>query len=157
MKSVTKLLDDNGKNVSESQKIGDPLAFTNTYVADVGVAVDRAEPSDRQWLLVGGSIGGLAVLLVGSGWRLEQQEASRLRRFLGLDCPTNLRRAVQPCITNFVDPEHVGLRIPLAETNTTSTTQGEGILMKMRKLFAGIAAAATLLGGMALERGKRTG
>ena len=34
------------------------------------------------------------------GWRLEQQEASRLRRFLGLDCPTNLRRAAQPFITN---------------------------------------------------------
>ena len=57
------------------------------------------------------------------GWRLEQQEASRLRRFLGLDCPTNLHGAVQPHITNFVDPEHVGLQIPLAKTNTASTTQ----------------------------------
>lgn len=64
VKSVTKLLDDNGKNVSESQKIGDPIAFTNTYVA-VSALPLTGGTTDRQWLLVGGSIGGLAVLLVG--------------------------------------------------------------------------------------------
>lgn len=65
VKSVTKLLDDNGKNVSESQKIGDPIAFTNTYVA-VSALPLTGGTTDRQWLLVGGSIGGLAVLLVGA-------------------------------------------------------------------------------------------
>lgn len=63
--TVTKLLDDNGKNVSESQKIGDPIAFTNTYVA-VSALPLTGGTTDRQWLLVGGSIGGLAVLLVGA-------------------------------------------------------------------------------------------
>ena len=65
VKSVTKLLDDNGKNVSESQKIGDPIAFTNTYVAVSALPLTGGS-TDRQWLLVGGSIGGLAVLLVGA-------------------------------------------------------------------------------------------
>lgn len=65
VKSVTKLLDDNGKNVSESQKIGDPIAFTNTYVA-VSALPLTGGTTDRQWLLVGGSIGGLAILLVGA-------------------------------------------------------------------------------------------
>lgn len=65
VKSVTKLLDDNGKNVSESQKIGDSIAFTNTYVA-VSALPLTGGTTDRQWLLVGGSIGGLAVLLVGA-------------------------------------------------------------------------------------------
>lgn len=65
VESVTKLLDDNGKNVSESQKIGDPIAFTNTYVA-VSALPLTGGTTDRQWLLVGGSIGGLAVLLVGA-------------------------------------------------------------------------------------------
>ena len=65
VKSVTNLRDDNGKNVSESQKIGDPIAFTNTYVA-VSALPLTGGTTDRQWLLVGGSIGGLAVLLVGA-------------------------------------------------------------------------------------------
>lgn len=65
VKSVTKLVDDNGENVSDSQKIGDPIAFTNTYVA-VSALPLTGGTTDRQWLLVGGSIGGLAVLLVGA-------------------------------------------------------------------------------------------
>lgn len=65
VKSVTKLLDDNGKNVSDSQKTDNPIAFTNTYVA-VSALPLTGGTTDRQWLLVGGSIGGLAVLLVGA-------------------------------------------------------------------------------------------
>lgn len=65
VKSVTKLLDDNGKNVSDSQKTDNPIAFTNTYVA-VSALPLTGGTTDRQWLLVGGSIGGLAILLVGA-------------------------------------------------------------------------------------------
>ena len=65
VKSVTKLLDDNGKNVSDSQKTDNPIAFTNTYVA-VSALPLTGGTTDRQWLLVGGSIGGFAVLLVGA-------------------------------------------------------------------------------------------
>lgn len=65
VKSVTKLADDNDKNVSEPQETGGPIAFTNTYVA-VSALPLTGGTTDRQWLLVGGSIGGLAVLLVGA-------------------------------------------------------------------------------------------
>ena len=65
VKSVTKLADDNDKNVSEPQETGGPIAFTNTYVA-VSALPLTGGMTDRQWLLVGGSIGGLAVLLVGA-------------------------------------------------------------------------------------------
>ncbi|QTL81666.1 VWA domain-containing protein [Bifidobacterium pseudocatenulatum] len=65
VKSVTKLADDNGKNVSEPQETGGPIAFTNTYVA-VSALPLTGGTTDRQWLLVGGSIGGLAILLVGA-------------------------------------------------------------------------------------------
>lgn len=65
VKSVTRLLDDNGKNVSKSPKTDNPIAFTNTYVA-VSALPLTGGTTDRQWLLVGGSIGGLAVLLVGA-------------------------------------------------------------------------------------------
>lgn len=65
VKSVTKLVDDNGKNVPEPQETGGPIAFTNTYVA-VSALPLTGGTTDRQWLLVGGSIGGLAVLLVGA-------------------------------------------------------------------------------------------
>lgn len=65
VKSVTKLVDDNGENVSEPQETGGPIAFTNTYVA-VSALPLTGGTTDRQWLLVGGSIGGLAVLLVGA-------------------------------------------------------------------------------------------
>ena len=65
VKSVTKLVDDNGKNVPEPQETGGPIAFTNTYVA-VSALPLTGGTTDRQWLLVGGSIGGLAILLVGA-------------------------------------------------------------------------------------------
>ena len=39
--------------------------FTNTYVA-VSALPLTGGTTDRQWLLVGGSIGGLAVLLIGA-------------------------------------------------------------------------------------------
>ena len=65
VKSVTRLVDDNGKNVSDSQKTDNPIAFTNTYVA-VSALPLTGGTTDRQWLLVGGSIGGLAILLVGA-------------------------------------------------------------------------------------------
>lgn len=65
VKSVTKLVDDNGENVSEPQETGSPIAFTNTYVA-VSALPLTGGTTDRQWLLVGGSIGGLAILLVGA-------------------------------------------------------------------------------------------
>lgn len=65
VKSVTKLADDNDKNVSEPQETGGPIAFTNTYVA-VSALPLTGGTTDRQWLLVGGSIGGFAVLLVGA-------------------------------------------------------------------------------------------
>ena len=65
VKSVTKLVDDNGENVSDSQKTDNPIAFTNTYVA-VSALPLTGGTTDRQWLLVGGSIGGLAILLVGA-------------------------------------------------------------------------------------------
>lgn len=65
VKSVTKLVDDNGENVPEPQETGGPIAFTNTYVA-VSALPLTGGTTDRQWLLVGGSIGGLAILLVGA-------------------------------------------------------------------------------------------
>lgn len=65
VKSVTRLLDDNGKNVSDSQKTDNPIAFTNTYVA-VSALPLTGGMTDRQWLFVGGVVGGLAVLLIGA-------------------------------------------------------------------------------------------
>lgn len=65
VKSVTKLVDDNGENVSEPQETGGPIAFTNTYVA-VSALPLTGGTTDRQWLFVGGAVGGLAVLLVGA-------------------------------------------------------------------------------------------
>lgn len=66
VKSVTKVLDDNGKTVSESQDdIKKPVAFTNHYIA-VSVLPLTGGMTDRQWLFVGGVVGGLAVLLIGA-------------------------------------------------------------------------------------------
>ena len=55
--------DDNGKTVGNQS--ANVAKFTNTYVA-VSALPLTGGTTDRQWLLVGGSIGGLAVLLVGA-------------------------------------------------------------------------------------------
>lgn len=64
--SVTKMLDDNGKTVSGSQSDSTQLvAFTNRYIA-VSALPLTGGMTDRQWLFVGGAVGGLAVLLIGA-------------------------------------------------------------------------------------------
>ena len=63
--SVTKMLDDNGQKVSKSQSVSTPVAFTNHYIA-VSALPLTGGMTDRQWLFVGGVIGGLAVLLIGA-------------------------------------------------------------------------------------------
>lgn len=61
--SIKQVKDDNGKTAdNQSAKVA---KFTNTYVA-VSALPLTGGTTDRQWLLVGGSIGGLAVLLVGA-------------------------------------------------------------------------------------------
>ena len=64
--SVTKMQDDNGKTVPESQSDStQPVAFTNHYIA-VSALPLTGGMTDRQWLFVGGVVGGLAVLLIGA-------------------------------------------------------------------------------------------
>ena len=64
--SVTKMLDDNGKTVPKSQSDStQPVAFTNHYIA-VSALPLTGGMTDRQWLFVGGVVGGLAVLLIGA-------------------------------------------------------------------------------------------
>ena len=63
--SVTKVQDDNGQKVSESQSVSTPVAFTNHYIA-VSALPLTGGMTDRQWLFVGGVVGGLAVLLIGA-------------------------------------------------------------------------------------------
>lgn len=64
--SVTKMLDDNGEKVSEAQSDStQPVAFTNHYIA-VSALPLTGGMTDRQWLFVGGAVGGLAVLLIGA-------------------------------------------------------------------------------------------
>lgn len=64
--SVTKMLDDNGKTVSEAQNDStQPVAFTNHYIAASALPLTGGM-TDRQWLFVGGAVGGLAVLLIGA-------------------------------------------------------------------------------------------
>lgn len=66
VKSVTKVLDDNGNTVSELQDdINKPVTFTNHYIA-VSALPLTGGMTDRQWLFVGGAVGGLAVLLIGA-------------------------------------------------------------------------------------------
>lgn len=62
---VTKMLDDNGQKVSEPQSVSTPVAFTNHYIA-VSALPLTGGMTDRQWLFVGGVVGGLAVLLIGA-------------------------------------------------------------------------------------------
>lgn len=61
--SIKLVKDDNGKTVDNQS--ANVAKFTNTYVA-VSALPLTGGTTDRQWLLVGGSIGGLAVLLVGA-------------------------------------------------------------------------------------------
>lgn len=61
--SIKQVKDDNGKTVGNQP--ANVAKFTNTYVA-VSALPLTGGTTDRQWLLVGGSIGGLAVLLVGA-------------------------------------------------------------------------------------------
>ena len=64
--SVTKMLDDNGNPVPKSQSDStQPVAFTNHYIA-VSALPLTGGMTDRQWLFVGGAVGGLAVLLIGA-------------------------------------------------------------------------------------------
>lgn len=64
--SVTKVLDDNGQKVPESQSAStQPVVFTNHYIA-VSALPLTGGMTDRQWLFVGGVVGGLAVLLIGA-------------------------------------------------------------------------------------------
>lgn len=63
--SVTKVQDDNGQKVSESQSVSTPVTFTNHYIA-VSALPLTGGMTDRQWLFVGGAVGGLAVLLIGA-------------------------------------------------------------------------------------------
>ena len=64
--SVTKMRDDNGNEVSKSQSGStQPVAFTNHYIA-VSALPLTGGMTDRQWLFVGGVVGGLAVLLIGA-------------------------------------------------------------------------------------------
>lgn len=63
---VTKMLDDNGKTVPKSQSDStQPVVFTNHYIA-VSALPLTGGMTDRQWLFVGGVVGGLAVLLIGA-------------------------------------------------------------------------------------------
>ena len=61
--SIKQVKDDNGKTVDNQS--ANVAKFTNTYVA-VSALPLTGGTTDRQWLLVGGSIGGLALLLVGA-------------------------------------------------------------------------------------------
>lgn len=61
--SIKQVKDDNGKTVDNQS--ANVAKFTNTYVA-VSALPLTGGTTDRQWLLVGGSIGGLAILLVGA-------------------------------------------------------------------------------------------
>ena len=61
--SIKQVTDDNGKTVGNQS--ANVAKFTNTYVA-VSALPLTGGTTDRQWLLVGGSIGGLAILLVGA-------------------------------------------------------------------------------------------
>ena len=62
--SIKQVKDDNGEAVDDNQS-ADVAKFTNTYVA-VSALPLTGGTTDRQWLFVGGVVGGLAVLLIGA-------------------------------------------------------------------------------------------
>ena len=61
--SIKQVKNDNGKPVDNQS--ADVAKFTNTYVA-VSALPLTGGTTDRQWLFVGGVVGGLAVLLIGA-------------------------------------------------------------------------------------------
>lgn len=61
--SIKRVKDDNGKTVDNQS--ANVAKFTNTYVA-VSALPLTGGTTDRQWLFVGGVVGGLAVLLIGA-------------------------------------------------------------------------------------------
>ena len=61
--SIKQVKDDNGKPVDNQS--ANVAKFTNTYVA-VSALPLTGGMTDRQWLFVGGVVGGLAVLLIGA-------------------------------------------------------------------------------------------
>ena len=61
--SIKQVKDDNGKTVDNPS--ANVAKFTNTYVA-VSALPLTGGMTDRQWLFVGGAVGGLAVLLIGA-------------------------------------------------------------------------------------------
>lgn len=63
--SIKQVKDDNGNPVKPVDKSEDVAQFTNTYVA-VSALPLTGGMTDRQWLFVGGAVGGLAVLLIGA-------------------------------------------------------------------------------------------
>ena len=63
--SVIKMLDDNGDPAESQSDSTQPVAFTNHYIA-VSALPLTGGMTDRQWLFVGGVVGGLAVLLIGA-------------------------------------------------------------------------------------------
>lgn len=62
--SIKQVKDDNGEAVDDNQS-ADVAKFTNAYVA-VSALPLTGGTTDRQWLFVGGVVGGLAVLLIGA-------------------------------------------------------------------------------------------
>ena len=61
--SIKQVKDDNGETVAN--RSANVAKFTNTYVA-VSALPLTGGMTDRQWLFVGGVVGGLAVLLIGA-------------------------------------------------------------------------------------------
>lgn len=61
--SIKQVKDDNGTTVDNQS--ANVVKFTNTYVA-VSALPLTGGTTDRQWLFVGGAVGGLAVLLIGA-------------------------------------------------------------------------------------------
>ena len=63
--SIKQVKDDNGNGKTVDNQSANVAKFTNTYVA-VSALPLTGGMTDRQWLFVGGVVGGLAVLLIGA-------------------------------------------------------------------------------------------
>lgn len=68
--SVKKVSDDNGNSTSEDQSGAEPVTFTNRYIAVASLPLTGGT-TDRQWLMIGGGIAGMAMLMIGMAgiWR----------------------------------------------------------------------------------------